>query len=566
MAKQSIPQSFIDDILARTNLAELIAARLSMKRSGSNWYGCCPFHQEKTASFSVSEHKQFFYCFGCKASGNAIKFMMDYHNFSFPEAVEQLAGELGMAMPELENTSPKQNQSCYSLLNQVTEYYQQALIKTPQAHQYLKKRGLSDKIINQFRLGFSPPEWDSIKKRFGQKTIAHQDLIRSGMLIEKNQRTYDRFRGRIMFPIINTQGKIIAFGGRVLNQETPKYLNSPETELFQKNNELFGLFQARQATTKLDKLLVVEGYMDVISLANEGINYAVACLGTAITHGHIKKLLKQSNHIIFCFDGDKAGQIAAWKALTTSLPHANDGVNITFCHLPPGEDPDTYIQKNSKADFESLLSKSLPLSSFFFNYLIEQYGNDSIDKKAALGQKAKQLIETMPEGIFKSLLHQELKKTIQLEQAETPTATAPPTEKLNTPTISPIRAAIMMTVHQPKLAEHIHSLTFDPDNPGESMLNTLTKFLHTHPQIHNTAQLLHHSQDMPWYSIIHRLACQDLTFSFDNSKTQLLEYIKKHHDEKKRKTIQQLITKSGQETLSEREKEQLQNLILEQKS
>ncbi len=566
MAKQTIPQAFIDDILARTNLAELVSSRLSMKRSGSNWHGCCPFHQEKTASFSVSEQKQFFYCFGCKASGNAVKFMMDYHNFSFPEAIEQLAGELGMPMPELEHSSPNQSQSCYSLLDRVTDFYTKILQQTPQALDYLEGRGLSQTTIKQFRIGYAPPEWDTIKKQFGKQVQQHQDLVRTGMLIEKNQRTYDRFRGRIMFPIINPQGKIIAFGGRVTNQETPKYLNSPETDIFHKNNELFGLYQARQAQTKLDQLVVVEGYMDVIALASQGITYAVACLGTAITHGHIKKLLKQANKIIFCFDGDRAGQAAAWKALTTSLPHAHDGVTISFCSMPEGEDPDTYIKHHSVEKFTQLLKQSAPLSNFFFEHLQDEYGNTSLDQKAALGKAAKQLIETMPEGIFKALLHQELEKTIDLAsspQIDPPQSPEPTSTNQN---ISPIRLAITHLVHKPDLLKDTQLPGLDSNNKGEAMLSAVIDLIHKHPHITNTAQLLEYAKNKPWYDIIHHLACQELPLSSQATTEQFHGYLQKHWAGKTQSTINHLIEKSSRQRLSAEEKKQLQKLILEQKS
>ena len=565
---QSIPQSFIDDLLGRVNLAELVGTRVSLKKSGGNWYGCCPFHQEKTASFSVSEHKQFFYCFGCKASGNAIGFLMDYHNYSFPEAVEQLAEEAGVPMPTLETgVNPRQNQSCHQLMKGISEYYHQNLISTPHAHKYIKERGLSDETIETFQIGYSSPEWDQVKKRFGKRNEHQKDLIRTGMVIEKGQKSYDRFRGRIMFPIHNTQGKIIGFGGRVTDNSSPKYLNSPETELFQKNNELFGLYHARNATTKLDTIIIVEGYMDVIALANHGLRNAVATLGTAITHGHIKKLIKQAQKLIFCFDGDSAGYAAAWKALTIALPNTHDGIEILFCFLPQGEDPDTFTQKHGITGFHTHLNKSMPLSDFLFAKLKKDHGHTSLDQKAAYAKAAKQLINTMPEGIFKSLLNQRIENEIDLKippsQQARPSQSKPQTTHKP---ISQIRQIITAVIHFPTVTKELNEATFNQDTPGETILRELIQLINQHPHIQNTAQLLEHTIDSSWHQTIQRIACEDSIMTQQPSTEDMKVLTKKHLDQKRQELIQALLDKSNHTTLSQQEKKQLQSLIVEQKT
>ncbi len=355
-----IPQSFIDDLMNRIDIVEVIDGRVPLKKTGREYTACCPFHNEKTPSFTVSPTKQFYHCFGCGAHGTAIGFLMEYEHLSFPESVEELARLAGVPM-EYEGPSPnepvrrKKDESLYDLLAKVDQYYRQQLRQHPQSRRavdYLKQRGVSGEIAAEFGLGFAPPGWDNLERQLGQSAEVREKLVSTGMLIKKDSGgSYDRFRDRIMFPIRDRRGRTIAFGGRILpdNQEKgdkppAKYLNSPETPLFHKGQELYGLYEARQALRDITRLMVVEGYMDVVALAQYGIRYAVATLGTATTEEHLHKLFRLTPEIVFCFDGDRAGREAAWRALNNALPVMREGRQIRFMFLPDGEDPDSYVR------------------------------------------------------------------------------------------------------------------------------------------------------------------------------------------------------------------------------
>jgi DNA primase len=352
MAEQ-IPRDFIDQLLNRVDIVDFIDSRITLrKKSGNNFFACCPFHNEKNPSFSVSQPKQFYYCFGCGAHGNAIDFLMQYDRLNFPEAIEALAKQVGMEVPK-QSISPQQaekaaaQQSLYELLAQVAKFYQSQLRTHNRAIEYLKQRGVSGEIAKSFAIGVAPQGWDNLLQKIGQH--AKQALLEVGMLIKKEEGgCYDRFRDRIMFPIHDRRGRIIGFGGRIIDQGEPKYLNSPETPLFQKGHELYGLYQALQANRQLERIIVVEGYMDVIALFQHDITYAVATLGTATSSSHIERLLRHTAEIIFCFDGDQAGRSAAWRALQVTLPLMRDGIQVRFLFLPEGEDPDSLVRTNLK--------------------------------------------------------------------------------------------------------------------------------------------------------------------------------------------------------------------------
>lgn len=410
--KKRIPQSFIQDVVARTNIVPLVESRIELKKRGNTYTACCPFHSEKTPSFTVSETKQFYYCFGCGASGNAISFLIEYDRLDFLEALSALAEALNLTVPVENNHEEPTHTNLYPLLAQAQKHYQQALVKHSQAIEYLKSRGLTGVTAKNFAIGYAPPGWDFITKALGNSKKALADLVTTGMSIAKSPtRHYDRFRDRVIFPIRDARGRTIAFGGRTMGDDTPKYLNSPETPIFHKNSVLYGLFEACKHNRKLDRLLVVEGYMDVISLAQHGIPYAVATLGTALNIKHIHLLLRHTEEVVFCFDGDRAGKNAAWKALNISLPLLRDGIEFKFLFLPDKEDPDTAIQKMGKTNFEAHISNAHSLPAVFFEALETQHPLTSIANKAAFAKAAKQSLSTMPEGIYKTLL---LKKTAEI--------------------------------------------------------------------------------------------------------------------------------------------------------
>lgn len=416
-----IPQQFIDDVLDRVDIIEVIDRRVSLKKSGRNYSACCPFHEEKTPSFSVNPDKQFFYCFGCGAGGNSISFIMDYENVDFPAAVESLAAMVGLEVPreesggnsDLQRQHKSQAQSLYDVLAWTAHHFQIQLRQhsnKTQAIDYLKNRGLSGEVARDFGIGYAPPGWDNLLQAIDnnddkarQQKIAQLETC--GMLVKKeNGDFYDRFRERIIFPIRDNRGRVIAFGGRVLNDDKPKYLNSPETPVFYKQRELYGLYEARKANRQLDYLLMVEGYMDVVSLVQYGITNAVATLGTASSIYHLEKIFRHTSKLVVCFDGDNAGKKAAGRLLETALPAMSDGREVCFLFLPDGEDPDTYVRSNGKEAFFHIVDQAMPLENFLFATASEGINLDSVAGKAKLSQSALPLIQQLPDGVFKQLM------------------------------------------------------------------------------------------------------------------------------------------------------------------
>ncbi|MGB1090883.1 MAG: DNA primase [Oceanobacter sp.] len=418
-----IPQGFIDDLLARVDVVDVVDSRVKLKKAGKNYSACCPFHNENTPSFTVSREKQFYYCFGCGASGTALKFVMEYDGLNFPDAVEKLADAAGMEVPRESNPVAQQREReqspLYERMLESTAFYTQQLRQHSQrqkAVDYLKGRGLSGKAARFFEIGYAPPGWDNLQTALATDKDRTKQLISCGMLIEKEDgRTYDRFRDRIMFPIRDIRGRVIAFGGRVLGDEKPKYLNSPETPIFQKNRELYGLYEARKIRQKLVRLVIVEGYMDVVALAEHGIHYAVATLGTATSEHHLVRLFKLVPEVIFCFDGDQAGKNAAARAMETVLPILNDGVQARFLFLPDGEDPDSLVRQEGKAAFEERLNKSQHLPEFLFDHVKAQVDFDSLDGKARFDKLAAPLIARVPTGTLRDLMVAELNRILGVE-------------------------------------------------------------------------------------------------------------------------------------------------------
>ncbi|WP_122874981.1 DNA primase [Pseudomonas viridiflava] len=414
-----IPQSFIDDLLNRTDIVDVVSSRVQLKKTGKNFSACCPFHKEKTPSFSVSPDKQFYYCFGCGAGGNALGFIMDHDNLDFPQAVEDLAKAAGMEVPReqgVKGQKPRQptDSPLYPLLTAAAEFYRQALKNHPTrraAVNYLKGRGLSGEIARDFGLGFAPPGWDNLYKHLSSDTLQQKVMIDAGLLIENAEtgKRYDRFRDRVMFPIRDSRGRVIAFGGRVLGDDKPKYLNSPETPVFHKGQELYGLFEARKYNRNLDEIIVVEGYMDVIALAQQGLRNAVATLGTATSEEHLKRLFRVVPNVLFCFDGDQAGRNAAWRALEATLSSLQDGRRARFLFLPEGEDPDTLVRSEGTDAFRARINQhAQPLADYFFEQLTKEADPRSLEGKAHMATLAAPLIDKVPGANLKTLMRQRL--------------------------------------------------------------------------------------------------------------------------------------------------------------
>ena len=417
-----IPQSFIDDLIARADIVEVINARVPLKKKGREYTACCPFHNEKTPSFTVSENKQFYHCFGCGAHGTAIGFLMEYEHLDFVDAIETLAAEYHLDVPRDDTPSQTglvkdQKQPLYEILEQASHLYQQQLRHSNRAIQYLKQRGLSGEIARKYHVGYAPDGWSFLFDKLGNKFSNIKNLNIAGLLVEKSEsKYYDRFRDRIMFPILDRRGRTIAFGGRIIDAGEPKYLNSPETPVFHKGYELYGFYEARQALRKLERIIVVEGYMDVVALAQNDIEYAVASLGTAMTRDQIQKLFRSVSEVIFCFDGDQAGHKAAWRALENTLPIMRDGLAARFLFLPDGEDPDSMVRKQGKAAFESRLEKAAPLSEFLFDKLLQDTDIVTMDGRARLANNAKPLLATIPESIFSDLMYKRLAELVGIDE------------------------------------------------------------------------------------------------------------------------------------------------------
>jgi len=544
-----IPQAFLDDLLERVDIVEVIDRRVKLRKSGKNYTARCPFHEEKTPSFSVNPDKQFYYCFGCGAGGNALGFLMDYENLDFPRAVEALAGSAGLEVPReptrggQDNPEREQsNKALYALMEEVATYYRRQLRQHPQASRavtYLKQRGLTGEIAKQFDLGFAPPGWHNLLKALGD-TPAQQALLKdSGMLVENEDgKLYDRFRDRVVFPIRDQRGRVVAFGGRVLGDDKPKYLNSPETAIFHKGRELYGLFQARQANRKLERLLVVEGYMDVIALAQHGISNATATLGTATSKTHLERIYRLCPEVVFCFDGDEAGRKAAVRAMEAALPCMEDGRQARFLFLPEGEDPDTMVRGGGAEHFQELVRSAMPLEQFLFESVAEGLNTSSMDGKARLSKQALPYLRQLPEGVYRQLMFQalaqrtglDLASLMHLEPAPPPPApdhhyTGPANHGEPEPQPQPRRreasnaraaghsnmaqSAIALLLHQPDIARLVDPAPLaELEGEDVGLLRELLTLLQRRPES-NTAMLLGHWYGTPEGELLSRLAGQE---------------------------------------------------------
>jgi DNA primase len=516
-----IPSPFIDELLNRIDIVEVINRRVPLRKAGRDFQACCPFHDEKTPSFTVSPTKQFYHCFGCGAHGSAIGFLMDYDSLGFVEAVESLAEMAGVEVPrEGGHEQGPDLRPLYATMEEASRFYQQQLRQHPQSAQgvdYLKTRGLTGEIAAKFLIGYAPPGWDNLLSALGTDQAAIGRLRECGLTSEGENKRYDRFRDRIIFPIRDTRGRVIGFGGRVLGDEKPKYLNSPETPLFHKGRELYGLFEARKANNKLQRLLVVEGYMDVVALAQYGILNAVATLGTATTQEHLELIFRTCPEVVFCFDGDRAGKDAAWKALQTSLPVMRDGREARFLFLPDGEDPDSLVRKEGREALERRIENALPLSEFLFQQLTGQVKMETIDGRAHLAELAKPHLERLPSGLFRRMMYQRLEELVGLRDSRLDQAarqgenlarktSAGKNFKNQRPT--PIRVAIALLLDNPHLAKAADNLDDSWkrwDAPGIGLLAELLEIIRSQPTL-NKAALLERWRNSEHFAHLNKLA------------------------------------------------------------
>lgn len=617
-----IPQNFIDDLLDRTDIVEVIDGRVTLRKSGQNYSGLCPFHNEKSPSFTVSQTKQFYHCFGCGANGNAIGFLMEFERLEFPAAVEALARQAGVEVPVERNANPekkKQQDSLYDQLQRAQQFFTQQLRQHParqKAVDYLKGRQLTGETAKTFAIGYAPAGWENLHQALVKSDKDEQQLIEAGLLVKREERDgcYDRFRDRIIFPIRDNRGRTIAFGGRVLGDDKPKYLNSPESPVFHKGNELYGLYEARQASNRLSRFLIVEGYMDVVALAQHSIHFAVATLGTSTSATHLNKLFRMVSEIVICFDGDDAGRKAAARALETALPILEDGRQIRFLFLPEGEDPDSLVHKEGKDAFSKRLDQAMPLTEYFFASVSEGLDTSSLDGQARLSKLALEKMQPMPRGVLYELMLKQLAEmtglstqSLKESAAKTPTkppfgaaasssaypeypdsydypesapdsvgyadyepgyanhAAPAPGKRRRSRVTEPAEKATALLLHRPKLAAEVEDCETlrNIDSPGMAQFNELLELLKQQPQL-NTAGILAH-----WQGVHGEQAANDLTQLA--AREQLLEeeniqsyfqstlsLLQKHHQEQQ---LEQLLEHASHTPLTSNEKQQLQTLL-----
>lgn len=568
-----IPREFINEVLARSDIVELIDVRVPLKKKGNNYSACCPFHNEKTPSFTVSQNKQFYHCFGCGKNGNAISFLMDYDHFSFIEAIEHLANQLGLQIPrEIERDKPKASPDLYDTMAQAARFYQQELRKHPVAIEYLKSRGLSGQIAKEFAIGYAPAGWDGLLKTINQS----QSLLTTGLVIKKSEGGfYDRFRDRIMFPIRDRRGRVIAFGGRIINNGEPKYLNSPETPIFHKGSELYGLYEACQAVRQLTRLIVVEGYMDVVALAQHDIRNVVATLGTATTVDHISRLFRLTQEVIFCFDGDNAGRNAAWKALENTLPVLQDGWQVKFLFLPQGEDPDSFVRKNGAENFNQQLDHATSLPEFFLNHLAAQVDLGSMEGKAKLAKLAVPLLNKIPLGVFQQLLFEKLAQLVRMDVKTLRELTgAKITVKQNEPLQkqttankrSPMRLTIALLIQHPELIQHLdENSVINFTLPGSELLKEIFAVLKNSTNL-NTGMLLENWRERDDYNLLAQLAAWDLQIPLGGIAEEFKGIMTALYKQNRENQIEYLLQRANLGQLNTEEKLKLQELIAANKS
>ena len=508
-----IPQHFIDELIARADIVEIIGARVQLKKAGREYKACCPFHDEKTPSFWVSPDKQFYHCFGCGKHGTVLGFLMDHDHMAFPEAVEELATRLGVEVPHEggSDAGPRRAEdSLYDLTKEVARFYVECLTRDARARDYVARRGLTAETLERFQIGYAPNSWNELLRRFGAAESGRKALSDAGLIVERErgqvqvgERHYDRFRDRIMFPIRDARGRTIAFGGRIIDAGEPKYLNSPETLLFHKGRELYALYETRRARTNLTRLLIVEGYMDAVRLHQAGIDYAVATLGTATTAEHLRRLFRLVPAIVFAFDGDRAGRQAAWRALQQALPEAREGREIRFLFLPDGQDPDSLVGQEGREAFEARLAGALPLSEYLVRELAQHSDLTNADGRARFAEAARPLFLKVPEGVFRELLLERLAEVVglnprRLGELWTPAAAATAPQAPPTPLRRPsaratlgagrgslVRQAIVRLLHHPQIALEVEAAERAgleaSEEPGVALLRELLDELRAHP-------------------------------------------------------------------------------------
>ena len=567
-----IPDAFIDDLLARTDIVEVIQARVPLKRQGKEYASRCPFHDERSASFTVSPTKQFYHCFGCGAHGTAISFLMNYDRLEFLDAVDELARRVGMEIPrdtQQRNANPE-TRDLYGAMEAASTFFRDQLANSDKARAYVDKRGIAKDIVERYAIGYAPDGFSVLRDALGTDPRRMQLLERGG-LFSKNDKghVYDKFRDRLMFPIHDRRGRTIAFGGRVIDPEdSPKYLNSPETALFHKGRELYGLWQAKQANSKLDRLIVVEGYMDVVALAQYGVSQAVATLGTATTPDHAELLFRNAPDVYFCFDGDRAGRSAAWKALESVLPRMKDGRQAFFLFLPDGEDPDSLVRAEGVDGFDARLRDATPLSEFFYASLSSDVNLSSLDGKARLAERCKPLLAQIPDGAFGDLMQQRLTALTGVgARASTPQTHVPAQRARNAqqpgaqkPSL--VRSAITHLLHRPSLASDLQPpYRFAAlRQPGIELLSELVLLVRERPEI-STGALLEHFGEREEAGSLQKLAALNLPGEEDALRAEFIDAITQLERQVLQQRLDELQQQQRDGGLTDADKQELRELL-----
>ena len=563
-----IPDAFIDDLLARSDLVEIIGSRVPLKRQGREYSARCPFHDERSPSFTVSPTKQFYHCFGCGAHGTAISFLMNYDRLEFIDAVEELAKRVGMEVPkdtQVRNENPD-GKDQYAALEAAARFFQKQLESSDKARAYFDRRGVDAENRARFTLGYAPDSFDGLKSALGTDERRLALLEKTGMFSRSDSgRVYDKFRDRVMFPIHDRRGRVIAFGGRVLDKEDgPKYLNSPETPLFHKGRELYGLWQVRQAHAKVPRLIVVEGYMDVVALFQYGITQAVATLGTATTPDHAELLFRNAADVYFCFDGDRAGRGAAWKAVESILPRIRDGRQAFFLFLPEGEDPDSIVRQEGSAGFDARLNDATSLSGFFFKELSRDVNLNSLEGKARLAERVKPYIANIPDGAFRDLMQQRVTELtgVGARAEQAPAARTPsmrPSRGAPAPKQSLVRAAISFLLQDPSLA-----LAMEPPylfgvlrQPGIVLLVEMIAVAQERPGV-GTGAMLEHFEGREEEVALRKLAAMDMPGDASTRKEEFLDALRQLDKQTRLQRIEELQLKGS---LADLEKAELRDLL-----
>ncbi len=572
-----IPRDFIDDLLVRVDIVDLIDSHTPLKKTGANFVACCPFHSEKTPSFSVNRNKQFFHCFGCGVSGNSISFLMMLNNLDFVEAIEDLAAFAGIEVPREENTHQTSDKkedlnSLYQLMDQAAEFYVQQLRTSDEgkkAVEYLKARCINGDCANEFLLGYAPNEWKALANAFD-----HSALIKAGLIVNKEEgKIYDRFRNRIIFPIRDKRGRVIGFGGRVIDDSLPKYLNSPETLLFHKGNEVYGLYELLKKNPKPPQILIVEGYIDVISLSQFGINYAVAALGTAISQAHLNLLFRFSPEIVLCFDGDKAGRAAAWKAMEPVFLSLKDNRSCRIMMLPQDQDPDSLIRKEGLTNFTLRVKTTQALSDYFFEQISENLNLSEMEGRAQLVGKAKPYLEKLPDGVFREMMLARLKKTSgistlnTLTPHQTPQNSYPEKKAIKSSTLSApaksARTATALLLQNPRLIHNINKAALNWDHldiRGIDLLKDIQQVILSKNNI-NTAVLIEHYRNTVHEKAVKALASLNLYVSENNIDMVFADTLKSLLKQGEYATIAKLETKAQNQALDVHEQQLLIKIL-----